>query len=146
VIGKVSEFLREKQRFIARKEKITSVYFESKYRYGSPRMAAELNYTGTKASRVTVAKYMNQLGLRSRLTKIFMITTNSKHDYLVVSNVLNREFVVDEPSKALVSDSTYIHTKARFLYLGTVMNLYDRKIIGSSLSDEMSTEETALAA
>jgi hypothetical protein len=26
------------------------------------------------------------------------------------------------------------------------MNLYDRKIIGSSLSDEMSTEETALAA
>jgi transposase InsO family protein len=64
---------------------------------------------------------------------------------LVVSNVLNREFVVDEPSKALVSDSTYIHTKARFLYLATVMNLYDRKIIGSSLSDEMSTEETALA-
>jgi hypothetical protein len=59
VIGKVSEFLREKQRFIARKEKITSVYFESKYRYSSPRMAAELNYTGTKASRVTVAKYMN---------------------------------------------------------------------------------------
>jgi transposase InsO family protein len=32
------------------------------------------------------------------------------------------------------------------LYLTTVLDLHDRKIIGSSLSDEMSTEETALAA
>ena len=135
-----------KQRVIALKEKITSIYFESKQRYGSPRIAAELNYTGTKASRVTVAKYMNQLGLRSRLTKKFKGTTNSKHDYLVVSNVLNREFLVTEPSKAWVSDITYIHTKEGFLYLTTVLDLYDRKIIGWSLSDGMSTEETALAA
>ena len=135
-----------KQRVIALKEKITSIYFESKQRYGSPRIAAELKYTGTKASRVTVAKYMNQLGLRSRLTKKFKVTTNSKHDYLVVSNVLNREFLVAEPSKAWVSDITYIHTKEGFLYLTTVLDLYDRKIIGWSLSDGMSTEETALAA
>jgi transposase InsO family protein len=135
-----------KQRVIAIKEKITSIYFESKQRYGSPRIAAELNYTGTTTSRVTVAKYTNQLGLRSRLTKKFKGTTNSKHDYLVVSNVLNREFLVAEPSKAWVSDITYIHTKEGFLYLTTVLDLYDRKIIGWSLSDGMSTEETALAA
>jgi transposase InsO family protein len=89
---------------------------------------------------------MNQLGLRSRLIRKFKVVPNSKHDYLVVSNVLNKEFVVAEPSKVWVSDSTYIHTKEGFLYLTTVLNLYDRKIIGSSLSDEMSTEETALAA
>jgi transposase InsO family protein len=128
------------------KEKITSIYIESKQRYGSPRILAELNYTGTKASRVTVAKYMNQLGLRSRLTRKFKDTTNSKHDYLVVSNVLNREFVVAEPPKVWVSDSTYIHIKEGFLYLTTVLDLYDRKIIGSSVSDEMSTEETAFSA
>jgi transposase InsO family protein len=136
----------KKQRVIAIKEKITSIYFESKQRYGSPRIAAELNYTGTKASRITVAKYMNQLGLRSRLTKKFKVTTNSKHNYLVVPNVLNREFLVAEPSKVWVSDITYIHTKEGFLYLTTVLDLYDRKIIGWSLSDGMSTEETALAA
>jgi hypothetical protein len=48
------------------KEKITSIYFESKQRYGSPRMTVEL-FLGSKASRITVAKYMNQLGLRSKM-------------------------------------------------------------------------------
>jgi hypothetical protein len=96
------------------KEKITSIYFESKQRYGSPRIAAELNYTGTQGSRVTVAKYMNQLGLRSRLIRKFKVVPNLKHDYLVVSNVLNREYVVAELSKVWVSDSTYIHTKEVF--------------------------------
>ena len=52
---------------------------------------------------------------------------------------------VSQPSKAWVSDITYIHTKEGFLYLTTIMDLYDRKIIGLSLSDGMSTNETTLA-
>ncbi|WP_414646747.1 DDE-type integrase/transposase/recombinase [Chryseobacterium sp. CFBP8996] len=43
-----------------------------------------------------------------------------------------------------MSDITYIQTKEGFLYLTTVMDLYDRKIIGWSLSDTMSTEEKVL--
>lgn len=65
---------------------------------------------------------------------------------MVVPNVLNREFLVAEPSKVWVSDITYIHTKEEFLYLTTVLGLYDRKNIGWSLSDGMGTEETVLAA
>jgi hypothetical protein len=52
-----------KQRVVLVK-KITSIYFESKQRYGSPRMTVELASLGSKVSRITVAKYMNQLGLR----------------------------------------------------------------------------------
>lgn len=127
------------------KEKITALYFESKQRYGSPRITMELNILGYKISRITVAKYMRELGLKSKLSKKFKITTDSKHNYLLVENVLNRQFVVPQPSKAWVSDITYIHTKEGFLYLTTVMDLYDRKIIGWSLSDGMSTNETTLA-
>ncbi len=50
------------------------------------------------------------------------------------------------PSKVWVSDITYIQTKEGFVYLTTIMDLYDRKIIGWSLSDGMSTEETTLGA
>ena len=127
------------------KEKITALYFESKQRYGSPRITMELNILGYKISRITVAKYMRGLGLKSKLSKKFKITTDSKHNYLLVENVLNRQFLVSQPSKAWVSDITYIHTKEGFLYLTTVMDLYDRKIIGWSLSDGMSTNETTLA-
>lgn len=127
------------------KEKITAVYFESKQRYGSPRITIELNALGYKISRITIAKYMKQLGLFSKLSKKFKVTTDSKHNYLVVENILNRQFVVSQPSKVWVSDITYVHTKEGFLYLTTVMDLYDRKIIGWSLSDGMSTHETTLA-
>ncbi|UFH36968.1 IS3 family transposase [Flavobacterium acetivorans] len=132
------------QRVIALKEQVKNVYFESKQRYGSPRIAIELQNLGYQISRGTVAKYMKALGLKSKLSKKFKITTNSNHNYLTVDNVLNREFIVSKPSKAWVSDITYIQTKEGFLYLTTIMDLYDRKIIDWSLSDGMSTEQTSL--
>jgi putative transposase len=135
-----------KQRVLLVKEKITSIYFDSKQRYGRPRITAELASLGTKLSRITVAKYMQELGLRSKLSKKFKVTTNYNHKYLIVPNILNREFSVTESSKVWVSDITYIRVKEGFLYLTTVLNLYDRKIIGWSLSNGMSVEETSLAA
>ena len=134
------------KRIITLKEQIKKVYFESKQRYGSPRITKELQSLGCQISRITVAKYMKALGLKSKLSRKFKVTTNSKHNYLTVENILNREFVVDKPSKAWVSDITYIQTKEGFLYLTTIMDLYDRKIIGWSLSDGMSTEQTSLGA
>jgi putative transposase len=128
------------------KQRITSIYFASKQRYGSPRITTELNELGCKISRVTVAKYMRELGLRSKLSKKFKVTTDSKHNYLVVENVLNRNFMVTNPSRVWASDITYIQTKEGFLYLTTIIDLYDRKIIGWSLSNGMNTEETTLAA
>ncbi|MCD1116745.1 IS3 family transposase [Chryseobacterium turcicum] len=128
------------------KHQITSIYFSSKQRYGSPRIAFELNSLGYRVSRITVVKYMKELGLRSKLNKKFKVTTNSKHNYLVVDNILDRNSTADKSSKVWVSDITYIQTKEGFLYLTTVIDLYDRKIIGWSLSKGMSTEETSLTA
>jgi putative transposase len=123
-----------------------SNYGRVKSLYGSPRITFELNSLGYRISQITVAKYMKELGLRSKLSKKFKVTTNSKHNCLVVENVLNRNFIAEKPAQVWVSDITYIQTKEGFLYLTTVMDLYDRKIIGWSLSDTMSTEETSLAA
>ena len=109
--GKAVLFPKKKQRAELVKEKITSIYFDSKQRYGSPRMTAELASLGNNLSRVTVAKYMNQLGLRSKLSKKFKVTTNSKHKHVIVQNILNREFSVTESSKVWVSDITYIRVK-----------------------------------
>ena len=128
------------------KQQISAIYFASKQRYGSPRITFELQSLGYKISRITVAKYMKELGLRSKLSKKFKVTTDSKHNYLVVENVLDRNFNVTNPSRVWVSDITYIQTKEGFLYLTTVIDLYDRKVIGWSLSKTMSTQRTSLAA
>ena len=98
-------------------EKIKTIYFNKKQRYGSPRIAAELLDNGVKASRITVAKYMRKMGLRSKIGKKFKVTTDSKHSHKIMKNVLDRNFTPSEPSKVWVSDITYIHTKEGFLYL-----------------------------
>ncbi|WP_223255465.1 IS3 family transposase [Flavobacterium sp. LM4] len=141
------QIVSERQkRVILIKEAITSIYFNTKQRYGSPRITLELQNIGYQISRITVAKYMKQLGLYSKLSKKFKVTTNSKHNHFVVPNILKREFTVKEPSKAWVSDITYIQTKDGFLYLTIILDLFDRKIIGWSLSNGLSTKQTTLTA
>lgn len=58
----------------------------------APRITLELQSQGYQISRITVAKYMKQLGLYSKLSKKFKVTTNSKHNHFVVPNILKREF------------------------------------------------------
>lgn len=128
------------------KKQIRSIYFVSNQRYGSPRIAVELGSSDFKTSRITVAKYMKELGLRSKLSRKFRVTTDSKHNYLVADNIMNRNFLFSSPSQAWVSDITYLQTKDGFLYLTAIVDLFDRKVIGWSLSTGMSTAETNLAA
>lgn len=54
---------------------------------------------------------MKELGLRSKLARRYRITTDSEHNYLVVDNILDRQFTQTEPGKAWVSDITYISVK-----------------------------------
>lgn len=127
-------------------QKIKDAYFEAKGRYGSPRLAKELQMTGTPVSKFTVAKHMKQMGLRSKLTKRFKVTTDSSHDYKVAPNLLNRDFYREEPAVACVSDLTYVPTINGFIYLTMVLDLFDRKPIGWSISDGMSASKTVIPA
>ena len=69
----------------AQKEKlqktIRETFIECRYLYGSVRVCAEINSNplNEKISRTTVAKYMNTLGLKSKLKTRFITTTDSNH-------------------------------------------------------------------
>jgi len=92
-------------------------------------------------NRKTVARYMAQAGIRSKVSKKFKVqTTDSAHDNPIAPNTLDRQFTAEEPDRAWVTDITYIYTAEGFLYLAAIMDLYSRKIIGWSMSDTMTTE------
>ena len=128
------------------KEKIQQIYRASRCRYGSPRVTAELNAQGVQASQPLVAKLMREMQLKSIVKRKFKVTTDSSHKYAVAENNLNREFKFSEPNTAWVSDITYIHSKEGWSYLTTVIDLFDRKVIGWALSQTMKTKDTALPA
>jgi len=126
---------------------INQIYGESKGRYGSPKITHELKERGRKVSRPRVARIMRSQGLRSIVCKKFKVTTtNSNHRYPVAGNLLNRDFHASRPGMKWVSDITYIPTDQGWLYLTIILDLYDRKIVGWSLSTDMTTENTILAA
>jgi putative transposase len=128
------------------KQEIHTVYRVSKGRYGSPRIAKELQMQGMKVSVHLVAKLMQQEHLRSIVKKRFVNTTDSKHNYPVVQNRLNRAFTTQKQNQVWVSDITYIATRHGWTYLTTMIDLFDRKVIGWALSQTMLAAETSVAA
>lgn len=128
-------------------KKVKDTYFECKQRYGSPRLTVELQEQNVEVSRPTVAKIMRKLGLRSRIGKKYIpTTTDSNHNQPISPNLLERNFKVDQPGKVWVSDITYLATLEGFMYLTVILDLYDRKVVGWSLSNGLKTQETVLAA
>src|SRR5690554_1382738 len=58
----------------------------------------------------------------------------------VAPNLLNREFEVSEPNKVWVTDITYIRTYEGWLFLGVVIDLFSRQVVGWSMGDKINTE------
>ena len=116
-------------------------------RYGSVRVREELrNKYGKCVSLKKVAKMMREHGLNARRGRKYIKTTDSKHSLPVCENILNQEFYADKPGQKWVSDITYLRTKDGWLYLTAVIDLFDRKVIGWSFSDNMETVNTTVAA
>ncbi len=118
-------------------KEIHQVYKASKKTYGSPRITKELSVQGIKASQPLVAKLMRREQIRSIIKRKYRVTTHSSHSYPVVENKLMREFTVANQNKVWVSDITYISTAQGWLYLTTVIDLFNRKVIGWALSETM---------
>jgi putative transposase len=125
---------------------ILDVFETSKGSYGSPRMTKELRAQGKNASRPLVARLMKAAGIQARRRKKFIVTTDSKHNYPIASNVLDRKFSATRPGEVWVSDITYVRTYKGWLYLTVIIDLFDRKVVGWDLSKGLTAAETILAA
>lgn len=125
---------------------IMDIFEGSDQTYGSPRMTKELKARGMIISQNRVAKMMRAAGIRARKPKRFVVTTDSKHNYPVAPNIINQKFRATRPAQIWVSDITYVRTKSGWLYLTVIIDLYDRKVIGWSMSKGLSAEETIIPA
>ena len=127
--------------------KIRAIFNQAKGRYGSPKIYQELKANGVHCSKQRVARIMQSEGLKSIIRKKYKVcTTDSNHTHSISENHLDRNFNQKFPSRAWVSDITYIPTDQGWIYLTTIMDLYDRKIIGWSLSRNMTTTDTVTKA
>jgi putative transposase len=53
---------------------------------------------------------------------------------MVAPNLLARQFAVAKPNQVWVGDMTYVWTAEGWLYLGVLLDLYSRKVVGWAMS------------
>jgi len=119
------------------KQKIREIYDKSKQNYGAPKITAELRKSGEKISERTVGKYMREMGIRAQWSKPWTATTKDSDFSKELHNVLDEQFNPERPNAVWCTDITYIWTVAGFVYLTSIMDLYSRKIIAWTLSNNM---------
>jgi putative transposase len=110
---------------------------ETRYSYGSRRMAKQLTAQGNPVGRYAARTLMRQAGIECRQRRRYQITTQSQHSLAVAENVLNREFSVAEPNRAWTTDITYLWTLEGWLYIAGVMDLFSRRVVGWAIAEHM---------
>jgi putative transposase len=86
---------------------------------------------------------MRRHGLRTRAPRRYRVCpTDSKHSLPVAANLLEQNFVADQPNQVWLADISYIPTSEGWLYLAVILDLFTRKVVGWAMRDHMRAELT----
>jgi putative transposase len=119
---------------------IKAVHRRSRGTYGSPRVTAELKAQGLSVGRRRIARVMRRHQISGTPKRRFRgTTTDSRHTLEVAPNVVDRQFVVEQPNAVWVADITYVPVARGWAYLAVLIDLFSRKVVGWALQDNMAT-------
>ncbi len=121
-------------------EKIETIHRNSRATYGAPRVHAELRAIGIRCSRKRVARLMRRARLRGSLRGRRMRTTSRTALQQAAPDLVERNFVSEEPDRLWVADITYVRSGEGFLYLSFILDACSRKVVGWSMATHLRTE------
>jgi putative transposase len=122
-------------------ERISNIHAQSRKTYGSPRVHRELVAQGVQICENSVARLMRANNIRVKAKPRFVPhTTDSTHEHVVASNLLQQNFRADAPNQKWAADITYIRTAEGWLYLAAVIDLFSRKVVGWSMSELLNAQ------
>lgn len=121
-------------------ERIKVLHTSSRALYGSPKIHADLVAEGERCSVNRVARLMKAADIKSKLSRKFVITTDSKNTLQPAPDRLKRQFKVNQPNRAWVSDTTFIGTREGWLYLAVVLDLFSRQVVGWAMGNNNNSE------
>jgi putative transposase len=110
--------------------------------YGYRRITAMLTRRGMMVNRKKVLRLMRDMNIRA----IYPGPNTSKkakgaiiHPYLLSNLIINR------PNQVWQVDITYLRTKAGFVYLTALIDVYSRMVVGFRLSNDLQLDSCLLA-
>ena len=127
-------------------EVIQAIFQTSRQTYGSPRVHDCLLDQGYRVGRKRVARLMRDNELVVCPKSGFRVsTTKADPDNKVAENTLNRDFTATAINEKWVTDVTFVPTDEGWLYLASMLDLYNREVIGWAMSEHNDEELTLRA-
>jgi putative transposase len=117
-------------------ERIRAIHHQSRQTYGAPRVHAELRAQGEPCCKNTVARLMRRAGIVPKTVRRFKVTTDSRRTPSA-PNLLGRSFVAARPNERWITDITFIPTRAGWLYLAVILDMYSRAVVGWAMSERL---------
>ncbi len=114
---------------------ITEAFEASGRTYGSPRVHVELRDQGWTVNEKTVARLMATEGLVARAKKRRRSLTRPDTRAVPFADLVRRDFSAPAPDVTWCGDLKVIDTLEGPLYLGTVEDLFSRRLLGFAMSE-----------
>jgi len=133
---------RENARLV---EEIQRVHKTSRRTYGYPRIHAQLKREGFTYGRHRIARLMRENNIQAKIFKRYRRIARTKPLREVAPNRVQRNFHTPKPNRVWAADITHVGTRSGWLYLGVVIDLYSRRVVGWAMQSTM-TDQLALDA
>lgn len=119
------------------KIKIEALFDAFDQTYGYRRIHAELVRGGERVGAELVRGLMRELGLYPVQPRPYKTTTVRGDDERGVPDLVKRDFTAECPGTKLVGDITYVRTWEGWLYLATVIDCFNKEVVGYAMAEHM---------
>ncbi len=113
---------------------IRRIHAESHQAYGALKTWKAMNQQGIPCGKHRVARLRKEAGIEAQRKRRFRVTVEHHKMPTLAPDRLERVFTQMQPNCAWAGDVTFIRTRAGWLYLAMLLDLYSRKIVGWSMS------------
>ncbi len=103
--------------------------------YGAVKTWKALKQVGIACGKHRVARLRRRDGIEAQRKRRFRITIEHHKLPQPAPDRIERHFHVSQPNRAWVGDMTFIRTRAGWLYLAVLIDLYSRRVVGWSMGD-----------
>ncbi|BFU93303.1 MAG: transposase [Nitrospira sp.] len=115
-------------------ERMTQLHRQRKERYGALKLWRALVAAGVPCGRHRVARLRRQQGLLAKRIRRFRVR-HEPHEFAPPApNRLQQRFGAAAPNRIWAGDLTAIATRAGWVYLAVILDLYSRRVIGWAMS------------
>lgn len=120
--------------------KIKQIFDDNDGTYGHRRVHAELARQGVEAGLELVRRLMRLAGLVPHQVRKRRSLTRQADDIAAIPDLVRRDFTADRPYTKLIGDITEIKTWEGKLYLATVIDCFNREVIGYAMAGHFRTK------